>query len=347
MKDILAQVLSGQSLSTTQTVDAFEQIMTGQATPAQIGALLGMLQQRGPTVEEITGAATVMRDKAVKVEVPNGLTAIDTCGTGGDHAGTFNISTAAAIVAAAVGRPHDVVVAKHGNRSVTSSSGSSNVLEQLGVKLNVTSETLTQCLDQAGICFCFAPLHHPAMKYAGPIRAELGFRTIFNMLGPLTNPAGAKRQIMGVFDADLTEPIAEVLNSLGSTHAMIVNGKFGNGCLDELSTLGPSQISEVKDGNVSTTTLDPATLQLASNDPQPLLVDSPDASAAKLREVFAGQQGSPRDIVLLNAAAALVVGGVAKDLASGVQLAGDAVDQGAVTDTLNKLVAITQADPTA
>lgn len=345
MKDILATVLMGQSLSTAQTVEAFELIMTGQATPAQIGALLAMLQQRGPTVEEITGAATVMRDKAVKVEVPAGLTAIDTCGTGGDHAGTFNISTAAAIVAAAAGRPHNVAVAKHGNRSVTSTSGSSSVLESLGVKLNVASETLTKCLDEAGICFCFAPLHHPAMKYAGPIRAELGFRTIFNMLGPLTNPAGAKRQVMGVFAADLTEPIAQVLNHLGSTHAMVVHGQFGSGGIDELSTAGVSQISEVKDGQVVTTSFDPASLDLKLDDPSVLKVNSPDASAAVLRDVFAGKQGPARDIVALNAAAALLVAGVAKTLADGVTIANEAIDQGAPAATLDKLAAITQADP--
>ncbi len=346
MKALLTNVLAGESLSTDQTIEAFELIMTGQATPAQVGALLAMLQQRGPTVEEITGAATVMRDKAVKVHVPDGLTAIDTCGTGGDHAGTFNISTAAALVAASVGRPRDVVVAKHGNRSVTSTSGSSSVLESLGVKLNVSSDTLTRCLDEAGICFCFAPLHHPAMKYAGPIRAELGFRTIFNMLGPLTNPAGAKRQVMGVFADTLTEPIAHVLNHLGSTRAMVVHGQLGDGGLDELSTAGPSQISEVNDGQVTTTTLDPASLGLSLDDPAALKVDSPEASAGVLKDVFAGGKGPARDIVALNAAAALVVADLAASLTEGVEQACTALDSGATQNTLETLAALTQADTT-
>lgn len=354
MKSILSQLVQGLPLTTEQTVFAFDQIMTGQATSAQIGALLAMMQQRGPTVDEITGAATVMRDKAVKVTVPDGLTVIDTCGTGGDHAETFNISTAAALVAAAVGRPRGVAVAKHGNRSVTSKSGSSTVLEALGVKLAVAPKTLTRCLDEAGICFCFAPAHHPAMKYAAPIRQELGFRTLFNMLGPLTNPAQAKRQVMGVFDAKLTEPIAHVLLRLGAVHAMVVHGEFmgppsnattASG-LDELSTTGISQVSEVRSGTVVTRLFKAAALGLPLADPALLHADSPQQSAEMLRSVFSGDKGAPRDIVCLNAAAALVVADIAHDLEDGISQAQAALDGGEVNVVLKKLIALTQEDVT-
>ena len=344
MKQFLAQLVQGQSLSQDQTIEAFEAIMTGQASPVQIGALLALMQQRGRTVEEITGAATVMRDKAVKVNVPSGLTVIDTCGTGGDHAETFNISTAAALVAAGAGRSKGVAVAKHGNRSVTSKSGSSTVLETLGVKLQVSGVTLTRCLAEAGICFCFAPAHHPAMKYAAPVRQELGFRTIFNMLGPLTNPAQAKRQVMGVFDAKLTEPIANVLLRMGAQRAMVVHGKFGDGGIDELSTAGLSQISEVKDGKVVTFELDATTRGLPLADPSSMKVESPDESAAVLLQVFSGKPGPARDIVCLNAAAALVVAGLAENLAAGIALAQQALDNGAAKATLDALVKITQSE---
>lgn len=346
MKQILFQLVQGQSLSTEQTIDAFEQIMTGQATPAQIAALLALMQQRGPTVEEITGAATVMRDKAVKVNVPAGLTVIDTCGTGGDHAETFNISTAAAIIAAAVGRSRSVAVAKHGNRSVTSKSGSSTVLETLGVKLTVSGETLTRCLGEAGICFCFAPAHHPAMKYAAPVRQELGFRTMFNILGPLTNPAQARRQVMGVFDAKLTEPIANVLLRLGAEHAMVVHGEFqpGSSGLDELTTTGISQLSEVRNGKVQTRHFSAASLGLPRAEPISLRAESPQQSAAVLKQLFAGEQGAPRDIVCLNAAAALVVADLAADLTQGIALAQQAIDSGEASRVLEKLITLTQAD---
>ncbi len=354
MKQLLLQLVQGQSLSTEQTIEAFEQIMTGQAAPAQIGALLALMQRRGPTVEEITGAAMVMRDKAVKVNVPSGLTVIDTCGTGGDHAETFNISTAAAIIAAAAGRPRGIAVAKHGNRSVTSKSGSSTVLETLGVKLTVSGDTLTRCLDEAGICFCFAPAHHPAMKHAGPVRQELGFRTLFNILGPLTNPAQAKRQIMGVFDAGLTEPIANVLLRLGAEHAMVVHGEFqpgspgspGSSGLDELTTTGISQVSEVRSGAVHTRHVNASAIGLPRAEPESLRADSPQRSAEILRQVFAGEKGSPRDIASLNAAAALVVADLATDLTQGIEMAQQAIDSGEASRVLEKLITLTQADKT-
>ena len=321
MKGILAQLVANRPLSVYESTKAFDQIMTGRATESQLAALLALIQQRGPSVDEITGAAQVMRAKATKVQVPDGLTVIDTCGTGGDQASTFNISTAAAIVAAAAGRDHGVAVAKHGNRSVTSQSGSSQVLEALGVRLQVAGSVLTDCLARIGMCFCFAPLHHPAMKHAVSVRAELGFRTIFNLLGPLTNPAGARRQVMGVFSADLTEPIAQVLLRLGSHQALVVCGQFGSSALDELSTAGPTRLSLLQDGQVSTSELDAAELGLDRADPGQLQVDSPEQSAQVIRDVVAGQPGLHRQIVCLNAAAALMVADVVKDLAGGLQMA--------------------------
>lgn len=344
MKSILSQLVQGNPLSTEQTVFAFDQIMTGQASPAQVGAMLAIMQMRGPTIDEIVGAATVMRDKAVKVNVPAGLTVLDTCGTGGDHAETFNISTAAALVAAAVGRPRNVAVAKHGNRSVTSKCGSSTVLETLGVKLAISGETATRCLDEAGICFCFAPAHHPAMKHAAPIRQDLGFRTLFNILGPLTNPAQAKRQVLGVFNAKLTGTIAHVLLRLGAERAMVVYGQFGDGGIDELSTAGISRVSEVRDGKVHTHDIDPSALGVAHAEPAALRVDSPAASATVLKSVLNGEQGPARDIVCLNAGAALVVAELAEGLAEGIAMAGEALDSGAAKRVLEQLIAITQAD---
>jgi anthranilate phosphoribosyltransferase len=341
MKDILTALLNELTLSRQQTIDVFEQIMTGQAHPAAVGALLALIQQRGPSVEELTGAATVMRSKVTRVTVPEDLIVIDTCGTGGDHAGTFNISTAAAIVAAGAGRSEGVVVAKHGNRSVTSKSGSSQVLEVLGVKLLVSGETLTQCLDQAGLCFCFAQAHHPAMKHAAPIRAALGIPTLFNLLGPLTNPAGATRQVMGVFSHNLTEPVAQVLANLGTEYAMVVHGKG----VDELITWGKTRVSTVyNDGTVRTTDIEPADLGIKPARLEHLQVDSPAGSAAVIEKVLAGETGPARDIVCLNAGAALLVGGAAKDLATGYALAQHAIDSGKARNALDNLVAITQAD---
>lgn len=347
MKHLLAHLVSGRALSVDQAVEAFELIMTGQATPAQVGALLAMVQLRGPHVDEITGAARVMRAHASAVRVPAGLAVIDTCGTGGDLSHTFNISTAAALVAAGAGRARGVAVAKHGNRSVTSRSGSSQVLEALGVKLTVKPETLTDCLDRAGICFCFAPAHHPAVKHAAGPRQELGFRTLFNILGPLTNPAGAKRQVMGVFDPALTEPLATVLQRNGSEQAMVVHGQMPDGTgLDEITTTGPTRVSHLRGGKVETYTLDAASLGLPRAEAGALRVDSPEASAAVIRRVLAAEPGPASDIVCLNAAAALVVADLAPDLAHGLVLAREAIARGAAAKALETLVAITRADPT-
>ncbi len=352
MKSTLQQLVLGQTLTADQAYDVFDLIMTGQSSPAQTGALLAMIQQRGPSVDEITGAARVMRERATKVAVPDGLTATDLVGTGGDHAQTFNISTAASFVAAAAARPHSVTVAKHGNKAVTSNSGSSQVLKTLGVHLMVKPETLTRCLDEAGICFCFAPAHHPAMKYAAPIRADLGFRTIFNILGPLTNPAGASRQVIGVFEPGLTMTLASVLKQLGCEHAMVVHGQLpGNtgqahGALDELSTCGPSQISHVKGEQIKTYEVDPATLGLPLSHPEALHADGPEQSAGIIRDLLAGAHGPARDIVCLNAAAALVVSDIAEDLVDGLEQAAAAIDSGKAQQALDQLVAITRADPT-
>lgn len=352
MKSILQQLVLGQSLTADQAYTVFDLIMTGQSTPAQTAALLSMIQQRGPSVDEIVGAAQVMRKRATRVTVPDGLTAIDLVGTGGDHAQTFNISTAASIVTAAAARPHDVAVAKHGNKAVTSNSGSSQVLKTLGVRLMVKPETLTQCLDEAGICFCFAPAHHPAMKHAAPVRADLGFRTIFNILGPLTNPAGATRQVIGVFEPSLTMTLANVLKQLGCEHAMVVHGQLpGNtgkarGALDELSTCGPSQISHVKGEQIKTYEVDPSTLGLSLSHPEALHADGPDQSADIIRKLLDGAHGPARDIVCLNAAAALVVSDIAEDLVDGLELAAEAIDCGGAKRALDTLAAITKADPT-
>jgi anthranilate phosphoribosyltransferase len=352
MKPILAQLVTGQTLTAEQAQRAFDLIMTGRSTPAQTASLLSLIQQRGAVVDEIVGAAQVMRAKATKVAVPDGLTAIDLVGTGGDHAQTFNISTAASLVAAAAARGHGVVVAKHGNKAVTSNSGSSQVLKTLGVKLQVEPDTLSRCMDEAGICFCFAPAHHPAMKHAAPIRADLGFRTIFNILGPLTNPAGAARQVIGVFEPGLTITLANVLLKLGCEHAMVVHGQIpaptgrAHGALDELSTCGPSQISHVKGEQIKTYEVDPTTLGLSLSHPKGLHADGPEASAKIIRDLLGGGHGPARDIVCLNAAAALVVADIAEDLVEGLDLAAAAIDTGGAQAALNKLVEVTQADPT-
>ena len=346
MQPLLAQLVDGQPLDQAQAIDAFDQVMSGKAQPTQTAALLAMIAQRGATVDELVGAATVMRRKAAKVTAPPGLTVIDTCGTGGDHAGTFNISTTAAIVAAAAGRPMGVCVAKHGNKSVTSRSGSSQVLDALGVNLMASGDTHTRCLDEAGICFCYAPRHHPAMKHAAPVRADLGFRTLFNLVGPLTNPAGAQRQVMGVYQPALTERLARVLHRLGAIHAMLVHGSIPDAdgrhadALDELSTCGPSRVTTLLGDEITTRELDPTELGLSLSLPSALRADGPEASAKIIRQVLAGEGGAAREIVALNAAAALVVAGVADDLEDGLQLAFQSLDDGSAQRSLESLCLI-------
>jgi len=344
MKELLRQLLACHPMSFAQSVETFDKIMTGQVSEAELAAMLTLIEVRGPTVDEIAGAAQVMRQRLTPVDAPSGLTLIDTCGTGGDHSSTLNISTAAALVAAAAGRPRGVAVAKHGNRSITSQSGSSQVLETLGVTLTNRPETLTRCLDEAGICFCFAPSHHPAMKYAMPVRKALGFRTIFNLVGPLTNPAGTRRQLMGVANQALTETMAEALLRLDAEEVMVACGRLGEGWMDELSTVGPTHISHLRNGKIETSRIDPASLGISPADPASLQVDSPSASAGVIQSVLTGERGPARDIVCLNAAAALMVGGLADTLATGTELAAAAIDDGAAGKTLKKLAQITQSD---
>jgi anthranilate phosphoribosyltransferase len=348
MKDHLAQLASGQPLTAAQAEDAFEKIMTGRATPAEIGEVLKRIEAHGgATIDELVGAATVMRAKAVPVKAPPGARVIDTCGAGGTGSKMFNISTAAALVAAGAGRPHNLVVAKHGNRSITSASGSSQVLELLGVKIAASPATLARCLDEAGFCFCFAPAHHPAMKYAAAVRQELGIRTIFNLLGPLTNPAGAVAQVVGVPRADMTETFADALRRLGSDQAMVVHSILpGGGSIGELMTTGATTISHLRDGEIETYEVEPESLMIYRAEPADLCVDGPEKSAEVVRNVVTGQPGAARDVVLLNAAAGLVVGGLASDLPAGLLLAAEAIDNGNANRVLETVIEITQMDKT-
>lgn len=333
--EILSGVIGGTDLTRDQAHWAFGQIMDGQWTEAQVAGLLVALAAKGQAVEEITGAAMAMREHAVRIDAA-GADVIDTCGTGGTGLSTFNISTAAAMVCAGAG----ATVAKHGNRTNTRVSGSANVLIALGVNLDADPATVGRCLAEAGVGFCFAVKCHPAMKYAAGVRKQLAVRTIFNVLGPLTNPAGARRQLMGVFDAALTEPIANVLGALGAVHAMVVHADDG---LDEISITSPTQISEFVDGQVATRKIAPEDFGLARAAMDDLLVDSAEQSAEVLRGVLAGGAGPARDIVLLNAAAALAVAGRADDIAAGIPQAVEAIDSGAAAAALDKLIAVSNS----
>jgi len=331
IKSLIAKVADGHALSSGDAEAAFEAMMSGEATSGQIGAFLMALRVRGETVDEITAGAKIMRSKAVQVPAPEN--AIDTCGTGGDASGTYNISTAASFAVAACGVP----VAKHGNKALSSKSGSAEVLEKLGVKLDIGPDQIRRCIDEAGIGFMFAPAHHSAMKHVGPTRAELGTRTIFNLLGPLSNPAGAKFQVVGVFDDKWVEPLAHVLKNLGSTRVWVMHGSDG---LDELTTTGPSRVAELKDGNVSTFEVTPEEVGLPRAAAADLKGGDPDENTAALRRLLDGESGPYRDIVALNAAASLVVAGKAPTLKGGVQMAGDAIASGAAKTALDKLVAV-------
>ena len=335
LREILLKLCRREDLTRSEAREAFDHIMSGAASDAQVGGLLVGLAAKGTTVEELVGAASVMREKSVPVRCDDDCVVLDTCGTGGDVRGTFNISTAAAIVVAAAG----VKVVKHGNRSASSKSGSADVLERLGVTLELTPDRLTHCLREANICFAFARSHHPAMKFVAPARSSLGIPTIFNLLGPLTNPARAKHQLLGVFAPELTDRLATVLRELGSERAWVVHADDG---LDELSTLGPTRVSELKDGDVRTWHLDPKDVGLAYARLSDLQVGSVDESADVISRVLIGEQGAPRDITVLNAAAALVVAGAAADLADGVQRAEDAIDTGNANRTLERLVRCSQ-----
>jgi anthranilate phosphoribosyltransferase len=331
LRDILLKLSRREDLTRDEAREAFELIMSGQASEAQVGGLLVGLASKGTTVEELIGAATVMREKAVAVGCsPDDGVILDTCGTGGDVRGTFNISTAAAIIAAACG----VKVVKHGNRSASSKSGSADVLEKLGVKLELPPEALRRCVEQANICFAFARSHHPAMKHVGSARTSLGIPTIFNLLGPLTNPGKAKHQLLGVFAPELTDRLATVLKGLGSTRAWVVNAMDG---LDEISTMGPTRVSDLRDGHVHTHTVDPRELGLPYARLSDLQVNDVDEAARMLRSILDGNKGPGYDIAALNAAAALVVAGRVSDLHAGLTLARDALDSGSARKTLESL----------
>jgi anthranilate phosphoribosyltransferase len=328
-------VTEHRDLSADEMTAVMQTIMTGEATPAQIAGFLVGLRMKGETVDEITAAAAVMRSLAQGVSV-QGDHVVDTCGTGGDASGTFNVSTASAFVVAAAGGQ----VAKHGNRSISSKSGSADVLEAAGVKLDITPDQVANCVRELGVGFMFAPMHHSAMKYAIGPRREMAVRTIFNVLGPLTNPAGAPNQVLGVFSADWVVPLAEVLARLGSHHVMVVHGEDG---MDEISVCAPTQVAELQDGKVTTYTISPDQFGMALAQPVDISVDGAEQSLAMIRSVFSGDAGSPRDIVQLNAGAAIYVAGLADDMAAGVNRAGEVIDSGAAAAKLDALVQLTQA----
>lgn len=335
----ISQLLEGKSMSVEQAEAVMEQVMSGGATPAQIAGFLVALRVKGETVDEIVGCARAMRRAAVRVPRER-ASVVDTCGTGGDRAGTFNISTTTAFVVAGA----ELGVAKHGNRSVSSKSGSADVLEALGVNLDLTPERVGQAVDEIGIGFLFAPKLHPAMRYAIGPRRELGVRTIFNILGPLTNPAGAEAQLLGVYDVALTEPMARVLKGLGSRAACVVHGDGG---LDELTTTGLNQMSYfgvgLANGNVVTETLDPQDLGFARAISDDLLGGEPELNARITRGVLSGEDRGPRrDVVLLNTAAALWAGGAVSDLQTGVAYAAESIDSGAALNKLDELIAFSR-----
>lgn len=329
-RESIARLIEGGSLTEIEMLEAVGEVMDGVATPAQIGALLALLRRNGETVEEITGAARAMRARVTPVHVA-GAAVLDTCGTGGDRRGTFNISTGAALVAAAAG----CTVAKHGNRAMSGAVGGADVLEQLGVRIDVEPAQVERMFREVGFGFLFAPSFHAAMKHAAGPRRELGVRTIFNLLGPLTNPAGARHQLLGVFDAAWVEPIARVLGRLGSVHAMVVHGDDG---LDEISLAAATQIAELREGNVRRYTIQPEEFGLRRCSLGDLQVRSAEESASVIRRILAGEPGPPRDVILLNAGAAIYVADVAPTIAAGIELARASVDGGAAKRLLERVV---------
>ncbi|MBI4970016.1 MAG: anthranilate phosphoribosyltransferase [Rhodospirillales bacterium] len=335
MKTLLGRLAQGATLAEAEAEEAFDIIMSGDATPAQIGAFLMALRLRGETVEEIAGAAKAMRAKMLRVKAPAG--AIDIVGTGGDATGTYNISTAAALVAAGCG----VAVAKHGNRALSSKSGAADVLAALGVKIDADLSLVEKSLVDAKIAFLMAPRHHGAMRHVAGPRVELGHRTVFNILGPLCNPAGVTRQMTGAFSPDWLEPMARVLGRLGSERAWVVHGQG----MDELATTGPSQVVELKDGAIRRFEVTPEEAGLKRATLAELTGGDPAHNAQALRDVLAGKPSAYRDMVVLNAAAALVVADRAPDLKAGAALAAKALDSGAARTVLERLIAISQSAP--
>ena len=331
IRETIQKVVDGHDLTERETVDTMNEIMSGEATPAQVAAFITALRIKGETIEEITGAARVMREKSTKIHTKHPF-AIDTCGTGGDGSHSFNISTTAAFVVAGTGIP----VAKHGNRAASSQSGSADVLKALGVNIEIGPEQVGACIDDVGIGFLFAVTLHGAMKYAIGPRREIGIRTIFNVLGPLTNPAGTQAQVIGVYAPALTESLANVLKNLGSQRAFIVHGGDG---LDEITTTTTTQVSELADGAVNTYTLDPTELGILTAQPSDLKGGTPEENAEMTLSVLRGEEGPKRDIVLLNAAAAIVAGGKAKDMTTVLAAAAESIDSGRALERLEGLKA--------
>jgi len=331
--EALHRLLDKADLEHDQMLDIMRQVMAGELTAAQIAGLLVALRMKGESVEEIAAAAQVMRDLSTKVNIADHQHLVDTCGTGGDGIQTFNVSTVSAFVAAAAGAK----VAKHGGRSVSSTCGSADVLEALGVNVNLTPQQVATCVDQIGIGFMFAPNHHNAMKHAAPVRRELGVRTLFNLLGPLTNPAGAENQVVGVFDKSLTVKLANVLNRLGSKHVMVVHGADG---MDEISFSGDTYVAELREGKVKEYVVNPAQFGMPLHQAESIRVKNADESKDIILQVLAGKQGAARDIVLLNAGAAIYVAGVSTDLQAGINSAALAIDNGSARAKLADLIHI-------
>lgn len=334
LKVLIQKVSTGAVLTAEEARSALEIMTEGHATPAQMGAFLMALRVRGETVEEITGASQMMRARMLTVEAPAG--AIDIVGTGGDGHGTYNVSTCASLVAAGAGAK----VAKHGNRSASSLSGASDVLTALGVRIDTPKAVIERSISEAGVGFIWAAQHHPAMKHWAPIRTELGIRTIFNLLGPISNPASVKRQVVGVFSWQWVEPIAEALRALGSEHAWVVHGEDG---LDELSTTGPSSVAEVRDGRIRVFEVAPEDAGLARSSLADLKGGTAAVNAAAIREVLSGRRNAYRDIVALNAGAALVVAGLTPTLSQGVELSCRSIDSGAAMRALDRLIEISSS----
>ncbi len=334
IREAISSLVDGHDLTMAQAAQTMEEIMAGEATPAQFGAFVTALRLKGETVDEIAGLASVMRAKAVAVPVSGPV--VDTCGTGGDGALTFNISTAAAFVAGGAG----LKVAKHGNRAASSQCGSADVLEALGVRIELDAAQVKRCLDEVGIGFMFAPSFHPAMKYAAAPRREIGIRTIFNILGPLTNPAGAKAQVLGVPSDALTMKLAQVLERLGSKHVLVVHGGDG---LDEITITGETRVCELKDGRINSYSVIPEDFGMKRASSDTLKGGTPQENAQILRRVLSGASGPQREVVLLNGAAALVAGDKASTLGEGVKLAARAIDQGQALAKLDGLIKLSQS----
>lgn len=331
LKSLIGKVATGATLSRDEAASAFDAMMSGEATPSQMGGLLMALRVRGETVDEITGAVTAMRAKMLRVDAPAG--AVDVVGTGGDGSGSVNVSTCASFIVAGCGIP----VAKHGNRALSSRSGAADVLAALGVKIDLTPAQVGRCVQDAGIGFMFAPAHHPAMKNVGPTRVELATRTIFNLLGPLSNPAGVTRQMVGVFSRQWVQPLAQVLKNLGAHAAWVVHGSDG---LDEITLTGPTFVAALENGTVRTFEVTPEMAGLVPSGPDSLKGGDAAANAVALKGVLDGKPGPFRDVALLNAAAALIVAGKAADLREGVTLGAKALDSGAAAAKLTQLVAV-------